>query len=280
MKEWFGTFVKGLASFTWLGWFLTALLFAAAIGLPIVLKKRGSQKWLIPLWLIAVGAVVASLLFSIPEVEVEEGTVALAGFLYNPVFWAVLIGLGGLALLFLLLRRQEFTARMLSTGALCVTLAFVLSCLTLWRLPNGGSITPASMLPVFVFSYLYGPVPGIAAGTVNGLLQLVQGAYVVHPVQFLLDYILPFAILGCAGLFRKEKQFPIGIFLGSFLRFVIHVISGVVFFYMYAEGQNVWAYSILYNGSYMLPEAIICLAVAFIPSFQRSLVRLRTQFAK
>ncbi len=280
MNKGFAVLIEKLTAVTASSWLLVGLLLLLAIGLTVMLKKRSSLKMILALWVVAVGAIIAVLLFSSPQIDIEEGASTAATFLYNPVFWAVIIGMGGLLVLFLLMRKQVFTVRMLSSGALCVALAFVLSCITLWRLPQGGSITPASMLPIFVFAYLYGPVPGIAAGAVNGLLQLLQGAYVIHPVQFLLDYILPFAILGCAGLFRKDKQLPLGIAVGSFLRFSLHVLSGVVFFYMYAPaGQNVWLYSVLYNGSYMLPETVICLAISLLPGVNRSLLRLKTQMS-
>ena len=278
MKQWFSTFFEGIGGLSATTWYLVALLLLSAVVLTFVLKKRNNAYLTAILWVAALGATVALLVFSSPEVYVEEGANTSASYLYNPVFWSVVIAVGGVVLLIMLLRRHAFTTRMLSTGALCVALAFLLSCLTLWRSPQGGSITPASMMPIFIFSYLYGPVPGIAAGTVDGVLQLIQGIYVVHPIQFLLDYILPFAILGCAGFFRREKQFPIGVALGCTLRFAMHVLSGVVFFYMYATpGQNVWVYSILYNGSYMLPETIICLIIACLPSVNHTLSRLRRQ---
>ncbi len=280
MKQWFAAFVEKLAAVSATGWILIGLLMVTAAVLTVLLKKNKGKSMTALVWILAVCATAAVLWFASPAITIEEGANTSAGFLYNPVFWSVIISMGGIVVLFLLLRKQEFTTRMLSTGALCVALAFILSCITIYRLPEGGSITPASMLPIFVFAYLYGPVPGIAAGTVFGVLQIVQGAYIVHPVQFLLDYIFPFAALGLAGLFRKEKQLPLGILSGAFIRFSIHVVSGVVFFYMYAPpGQNVWIYSILYNGSFMLWDTVICLAVSVIPGFSRAISRLKAASA-
>ena len=43
-------------------------------------------------------------------------------------------------------------------------------------------------------------------------------------------------------------------------RLFAHVLSGVIFFASYApEGQNVWLYSLVYNGTYMAPEMVITL---------------------
>ena len=214
--------------------------------------------------------------FALPTIEPEEGASTAAAFLYSPIFWSILVAILGVVCIVLLLRRQKWTIQMLSTGALCVALAFVLSCLTLYRMPNGGSITPASMLPILVFAWIYGPIPGIAAGTMDGIMQLVQGAYVIHPMQFLLDYILPFAVLGIAGLFRKDNQLPFGIVLGSAARFIIHVLSGVIYFASSAPaGQSPLLYSLGYNATYLVPELIICLAIVLVPRMKHALIRIK-----
>lgn len=98
---------------------------------------------------------------------------------------------------------NKLTTRTLVQGALCIALAFVLSYIKLFSMPMGGSITLFSMLPIFVFAWMYGPAAGLLAGFAYSLLQVVQGAYVVHPVQFVLDYFLSFTVLGLAGFFPK-----------------------------------------------------------------------------
>lgn len=60
--------------------------------------------------------------------------------------------------------RRKWNARMLASGALCVALSFVLSCIRLYRMPTGGSVTPGSMLPLMLFSVAYGAGPGLLAG--------------------------------------------------------------------------------------------------------------------
>lgn len=110
----------------------------------------------------------------------------------------------------------------------------------------------------------------------DGIMQLVQGAYVIHPMQFLLDYILPFAVLGIAGLFRKDNQLPLGIVLGSAARFIIHVLSGVIYFASSAPaGQSPLLYSLGYNATYLVPELIICLAIVLVPRMKHALIRIK-----
>lgn len=184
---------------------------------------------------------------------------------FSPTTWITLGCLVILGLLLFFLRRQQWSARLIASGALSIAVAFLLSYLTVYKMPQGGSITPASMLPIMAYAWAFGPGPGIAAGLAYGCLQLIQGAYVVHPVQFLMDYPLAFAALGLAGFFRKNLW--IGVTVSGLVRLLFHFLSGVIFFGSYAEpGQPVAVYSIIYNGSYMVPEILVCMAIASIPS--------------
>lgn len=179
--------------------------------------------------------------------------------------------------LFIISRKTGYNTRILAYGALAIAISFVLSYIRIMKLPFGGSITPASMLPIFVFAYIAGPRAGMAAGLCYGMLQFLQDAYLVHWAQFLLDYPIAFAMLGLAGLFR-EKPF-LGALTGSASRLFCHFVSGVVFFASYAGDQNVFIYSFLYNISYILPDAAICMGVLMVPKVRSMIVRLRSQAA-
>jgi len=171
-------------------------------------------------------------------------------------------------------RKRAWDARMLVYGALCIAIGFALSYVRIVRFPQGGSITPASMLPVMAFAFMFGPAPGLMAGIVYGLLQLLQDFYVVHPVQLLLDYILAFGALGLAGFFKKN--FLLGVFTGGFVRLLCHFISGMVFFGEYAPpGQPVALYSLIYNASVIGPDLLICLVVAMLPQVKNMMKSLR-----
>lgn len=148
-----------------------------------------------------------------------------------------------------------------------LALGVALSTITLFRMPQGGSITPFSMLFVIVIGYFFGLRQGVIAGIVYGLLQLVFFPYVVHPVQLLLDYPLAFSALGLSGLFVSSKFGLVkGVALGMFGRMVMHTISGAVFFGAYApEGMNPWVYSFWYNFTYIGVEGVLTIAVVLIP---------------
>ena len=142
----------------------------------------------------------------------------------------------------------KWNARSLAHAALCIALSYILSCIRLYRFSFGGSITLLSMLPIIMCAMVYGPVRGVVIGCAYGLLQLLQDFYVSHPVQLLLDYPLAFAALGLAGLARhlpipERAQLPAGGIIAAARRYLMHVISGAVFFGSYAEpGQTALAY--------------------------------------
>jgi thiamine transporter len=131
------------------------------------------------------------------------------------------------------------------------------------HLPEGGSITLGSMVPLIWFALRRGLRWGLEAGIVYGLVHIAIFGEIYYPAQILLDYPLAFGALGLAGAFQKRPIIGVGIAI--FGRFVFHFISGVVFFGQYAwEGWNVYAYSAAYNASYLVPEFIISAIVIFI----------------
>jgi thiamine transporter len=152
--------------------------------------------------------------------------------------------------------------RVLVEGALAVAMTVAFSYIRLWRMPQGGSVTLENV-PLLIFALRHGLKYGVGAGFVAGIIQLTLGGYVVHPIQALLDYPLAFAALGLAAFVRKPLWG--GLTLGTISRLFCHVLSGVIFFGSYApEGTNVWLYSIIYNGSYMVPNLILGIFVTYL----------------
>ena len=177
--------------------------------------------------------------------------------------------------------KKRWTARMLANGALCIALATVLSFVTLYKMPQGGTITLASMLPIFLFSYAYGVGPGMLVGAAYGFVQFLQGGlYFVHPIELLLDYPLAFGAIGFAGLIfmaKKDGLIPAYLF-GVLCRYICAVISGVVFFGAYApEGFSALTWSLWYNVLYLAIEAAGTVVLLLIPSVRHSLKRIKTE---
>jgi thiamine transporter len=131
------------------------------------------------------------------------------------------------------------------------------------HLPQGGSITLASMVPLVWFALRRGLRWGVEAGIVYGLVHMVISGDIYYPTQIILDYPLAFGALGLAGAFKTRPV--LGVSVAIFGRFICHFISGVVFFGQYAwEGWNVYAYSAAYNASYLVPEFIVSAIIIFI----------------
>ncbi len=150
-------------------------------------------------------------------------------------------------------------AQVVTEVGVTVALAAVLSIIRVFRMPQGGSIS-LEMVPIFYVALRRGAGTGVLAGLVLGMVKLVLEPYVVHPLQFLMDYPLAFAALGLAGLFPRLPL--VGVVVGGAGRFLMHLLSGVIFFASYApEGSNVWAYSATYNATYMVPEVAIAMIV-------------------
>lgn len=168
------------------------------------------------------------------------------------VYLVALIEFILLALYILDLRKHKITTKEIVMIGLNVAISYVLYIIPLVRYPQGGGITFFSMLPIMLLSLVYGRTIGVTGGLIFGLLKTLNGAFIVHPVQFFLDYILANMALGLAGTFGIDKKYKI--FLGSFmagaLSTFISVVSGVVFFGQYAPpDMNLWIYSIIYNVS-------------------------------
>lgn len=189
----------------------------------------------------------------------ETITEALRSLGDNPTSLLVLVLL--LAVLIAVVRfgRIKFSARLMAQIAIAVAIASVLNMMILFRLPQGGSVTMASMVPIYLISFAYGPQVGLFTGFIFGLMNLLLGPYIMHPIQTLLDYPVPFMMIGLAGAFRKHMN--VGIIIANVLRFVPHVLSGVVFFGAFApEGQHPLIYSLVYN-SFVFVDGLIALIV-------------------
>ena len=201
---------------------------------------------------------------------------ATKGLLKTPVWGWIVLGVllvGGLVFYFTTRGKQKtvWTTKMLALGAICMALSSVLSMIKVMEMPQGGSVTAASMLPLMTFAYVYGVGPGVFLGMIHGLLQFILKPYFLSLPQMLLDYPIAFGMIGLAGLFAK-KEMPLllslsaGIVLASIGRLVAAVLSGVLFFAEYAEGTGLspLMYSISYNASYMVPETLITVLLGIL----------------
>ena len=176
-------------------------------------------------------------------------------------------------------KKATLTTRQLVFSAVAIALAVVCSMIKLFEMPMGGSVTLLSMLFIVLIAYWYGPYVGLMTAVAYGLVQFVMEPIFYTIPQMLLDYPLAFGALGLAGFFNKKKYgLQIGYLVGVVGRFVFATLSGVIFFAAYApEGMHPLVYSIGYQASYLLPEAIVTLIIICIKPVSKALARVKTQ---
>lgn len=160
-------------------------------------------------------------------------------------------------------------------AAVTIALSFALSYIRLFKLPQGGSITFASLLPLMVYSYMFGVRRGVTACAIYGVLQAIQEPWILHPLQFLLEYPLAFGMFGLTGILKEVKflnskpvlQLIIGGVGAAVIRYLCHVVAGVVIWGVpeeYSAQFNVYAWSFLYNSFVFVDIAIALAAGAFM----------------
>ena len=197
-----------------------------------------------------------------------------------PGYVALTILMLGAMLLILALKKdnkQKMSAKEIAFFSSFIALATVASFIKFSSLPYGGSITLFSMLFICFIGYVYGTRVGVMAGIAYGILQLILGPYIYHPLQVILDYPLAFGALGLSGLFAKRpKGFLPGYIIGVAGRYICHVISGYVFFASYApEGTNPMVYTLGYNATYIVPEMIATVVILAVPAVSGAFLKLR-----
>ena len=172
-------------------------------------------------------------------------------------------------------KKDVNNTRALVYGAVAVALSFALSYARLFKLPQGGSVTFASLLPLMIYCMMFGTRRGLLVCLVYGTLQALQDPYIIHPMQFLLDYPLAFGLIGVSGIFVEKNLFKnkiVGFVLGAVLavglRYACHVCSGVFAFadYFYWDSElmskydSAAVYSLAYNSFALVDMAIAIVA--------------------
>lgn len=176
------------------------------------------------------------------------------------------------------------TTRSLSYGAICIALSYALSYIKFFSLPQGGSVTFASLLPLALYSYMFGTRKGLVAGVVYGMLQFVQSPQFYEPMQVLLDYPIAFGAIGIAGIGKKFKflkgnmmaEFATGALIAGILRYISHALSGFYVFYHYLAPDStvgaMLAYAFGYN-SFVLVDIALVVAVGIAALSTKALRR-------
>lgn len=273
--------------------FLILLLAIAASALLLAIKKK-------PVYYILAGSVIAAAFLATLvciAVYFSSGKAAENNWLTNEDVQSsalyisaivLVLALVGVTFFFGKKEKREFDAKSISYAGISIAISFSLSYLRLARMPQGGSITPASILPLMIFAYAFGVKKGIFVGFIYGLLQAFQSPDgILHPAQFLLDYPIAYACIGLAGIFSQTKSLrkypPIQIALGGIVaglsRFLMHFLSGIFAFGVFTpEGTNVVLYSLGYQAGYVLPDIAIAIAVSVFVFSSKAFVKELRKF--
>lgn len=167
----------------------------------------------------------------------------------------------------------------LTISSLLIALSVILGNIKIFEMPQGGSITLMSILPIVLCGYLLGTKRGVLAGICVGLLNLIFGPYIIHPVQLFLDYPIAYGALGLSGLVSNSKNgLTKGYLIGLAGRYICAFLSGWIFFGAYApESFNAVTWSLWYNFTYLAAEGILTIIIINIPSVKKAFESLKTQ---
>ena len=186
------------------------------------------------------------------------------------------------------MKQKKFSLKKMALSAVMVALATALSLIKVWQMPLGGSVTLLSMLPIIVLAYFLDTKWALISAFVYSLIQLALGimlegvlAWGLTPISlcgtFFLDYIIPFTMLGFAGIFSKKETFGLcfGTAFVMVVRFLCHFVSGIIIFDIWCPWKSVWIYSLCYNGTFMLPELIITTIAVYLLGKSGGLNRIK-----
>lgn len=176
--------------------------------------------------------------------------------------------------------RRKWEVKRLAYCAMALALAYVTSFIKVFKLPYGGSVTLMSMLFIVLIAHWYGVKTGVLVGFAYGILQFLQEPYFLSLFQVCCDYVLAFAALGLAGLFRKGKHSLLtGYIVAVLARGVFHTIGGYLYWMDYMPENFPQTlrdiYPIVYNYSYLLAEGAVTVIVLELPAVKQALERIR-----
>ena len=208
-----------------------------------------------------------------------EGGLTSAGYTVTVIAGVVLFILA-LAFAAKKSEKGKMSTKQLVFCAVGIALAFVTSYIKLYELPWGGSVTLCSMLFIVLVANWYGVGTGILVGLVYGILQFLQGPYVLSFFQVGCDYVFAFAALGVAGFFAKQNHGLLkGYIVAVLCRGLFHTIGGYLYWMEYMPesfpASLKAVYPIVYNYSYLLIEGVITVIIISIPAVSKALQQVK-----
>ncbi|MCH5156470.1 MAG: energy-coupled thiamine transporter ThiT [Clostridiales bacterium] len=265
-------------------WMFIGLIALMIVGIVVtlILKKKQikAYKWVALAFAVAFVVYAIALAFSVPAID--DDYAPLDGQNWQMTVVTVVLVAVIVALSVLGGKKDDgYDAKALTYGAICVALAYALSYIKFFSLPQGGSVTFASMLPIILYSYMFGTRRGLVVGVVYGMLQFIQSPQFYQPMQALLDYPIAFGALGVAGIARKIPfikgkmlaEFAVGATVAILLRYFAHVVSGYYVFSSWAmEGYTAVSWAFVYN-MFVFADLAIVLVIGILALSTKTLRR-------
>ena len=274
----------GVSSLTFYPMLVFTLIVIATAFVIALGKSKELSKTFIAFSAIALELVVVFLIVYYITGEPNEKNYVSAEDVNDVALWiaAILLSAAIVGLAFLDKRKLKFDARSITYAGVLIALSFALSYIRVVKMPMGGSITLVSLLPIMLYSYMFGAKKGLIVGVVFGVLEAIQDPWILHPAQFLLDYPIAFGGIGLAGILKGGKlnprlSFPLGALIGTLFRLASHFLSGVFAFGSYAASYDIsspYLYSIAYNATFVLPDAALAIVAGCLLMLNKSFYRM------
>lgn len=171
---------------------------------------------------------------------------------------------------------RKWNAKKVAFLAMATAVAVVIEvlCSLYVRMPQGGSFSFV-ILPIVIAGYYYGIGAAVFVAVAAGVLQGIFAPPVfVNFIQYFLDYLCGFGVLGFATAFIRQEdradgsekklagRLILGLVVVYVIKYVCHVITGTLFFAEYAGDQIVIVYSMIYNITYVGPTFLAALITA------------------
>ena len=150
--------------------------------------------------------------------------------------------------------------------ALAIVLDYIKTSIPFLNMPSGGSINIA-LIPIVLCSFHLGCKQGVLAGLLWWLVSSLLGLnnYYLSLMQYIVDYVIPSAIIGAASVFyshSKIMEIQLGILFTMFIRTMCVLISGAVFWFDEASNSvPAWIYTCTYNLPYSIATTIMLMIV-------------------
>ncbi|WP_334328885.1 energy-coupled thiamine transporter ThiT [Companilactobacillus sp. HBUAS59699] len=139
------------------------------------------------------------------------------------------------------------------------------------------------LIPMSIYALRRGLKPGLIAGLVWGLLDLILRGFssggFLNPLQGFVEYPIAFGAIGLVGLgsMQVKKRIedgknPIGLIMlysgiGFVAKYFFHFIAGGIYWGMYApKTMNPWIYSLVINGGSFIANMIMMFVLMLILS--------------